>query len=62
MGTIVIGLLILGIVFLAARSLWRDKKAGKCCGCSCGCGKNSRKGHGKSSGASCCSGHAEPRP
>jgi len=36
-GTIVIGLIVAGIVFLAARSLHRDKKNGSACaGCS-GC-------------------------
>lgn len=37
MGTIIPALLVTGITFLSARSLWKNKKAGKCCGCS-GCG------------------------
>ena len=59
MGPILTGLVILGIAFLAARSLWRDKKAGKCCGCSGCCGKGVKKGHGKSSGAGCGCSHPE---
>jgi len=40
LGTIVIGFIVLGVLFLAARSIYRDKKSGKACGscsgCSCG--------------------------
>lgn len=47
MGTIIPAALVLGVSFLAARSIWRNKKAGKCCGCSNG------------GGCSCCHGKEE---
>lgn len=38
LSTILIGLAVLLLVFLAVRSIWRDKKRGKSCGsCSGGC-------------------------
>lgn len=50
LATILIGLVVLALVLLAARSIWRDKKQGKSCGscpggcsgCS-GCSAGSRK-------------------
>ena len=36
-GTIVIGLLVAGIVAAIIVKLVRDKRKGKCAGCSCGC-------------------------
>lgn len=42
MGTIVPALLVMGIAFLSARSIWKNKKAGKCCGCS-GCAGKCRE-------------------
>ncbi|MDO4329698.1 MAG: FeoB-associated Cys-rich membrane protein [Lachnospiraceae bacterium] len=37
MGTIVTALVVCGIAFLSARSIWKDKKAGKSCGGCSGC-------------------------
>ncbi len=37
MGTIITALVICIIVFLSARSIWKDKKAGKSCGGCSGC-------------------------
>ncbi|MCI9179416.1 MAG: FeoB-associated Cys-rich membrane protein [Lachnospiraceae bacterium] len=37
LGTIIPAIFIFGIAGLAARSVWKNKKAGKCCGCSGGC-------------------------
>ncbi|MCI9592947.1 MAG: FeoB-associated Cys-rich membrane protein [Lachnospiraceae bacterium] len=49
LGTIIPAVLVFGIAALAARSVWKNKKAGKCCGscggCSCGDGSH-RCGHG----------------
>lgn len=39
MGTIIPGLIVCGAAFLAARSIWKNKKAGKCCGSCSGCSK-----------------------
>lgn len=48
MGTIIPAILVFGIAGLAARSVWKNKKEGKCCGscggCSCGDGSH-RCGH-----------------
>lgn len=39
MGDIIIGIILLSVVALAARSLWKNHKAGKSCGgCSGDCG------------------------
>ena len=40
MGTYIVGAIVLGIVGLAIRKIYQDKKAGKGCGSceSCGCG------------------------
>ncbi|WP_244834452.1 FeoB-associated Cys-rich membrane protein [Clostridium sp. BJN0001] len=46
MGTVIVGLIILGVVFLIVRKMVHDKKNGKSsCGCNCGscggsCGSN----------------------
>ncbi|MDR3240072.1 MAG: FeoB-associated Cys-rich membrane protein [Clostridiales bacterium] len=45
-GTIITGLVLLGIVAAAAAKIRRDKKKGGCAGCSCGCTD--------SSASSCC--------
>ena len=45
MATVIIGLIVAFILFLAARKLYKDKKKGKslcggkcsCCGCGCAC-------------------------
>ncbi|MCD8325290.1 MAG: FeoB-associated Cys-rich membrane protein [Lachnospiraceae bacterium] len=38
MGNLIVGLILLVIVALAVRSIWKDKKSGKgCVGCSYGC-------------------------
>lgn len=53
-GTIIVGLLLLAVAVLAARSLWRGRKSGG--GCSCGgggcsgdcsscCGRGSKQFH-----------------
>lgn len=43
MGTLIVGILVLGVAALALRTLIRDKKNGKSCGGSCasckGCGR-----------------------
>ena len=36
MGTIVVGVIVAALVACAARSIYKDRKAGKCSGCS-GC-------------------------
>lgn len=46
-GTIIVGLLLLAVAVLAARTLWRGRKSGG--GCSCG-------GGGCSGDCSCCGG------
>lgn len=53
LSTIAIGLVVLLLIFLAMRSIWRDKKQGKSCGsCPGGC-----------SGCSgCCPGGRERTP
>ncbi|MCB7304698.1 FeoB-associated Cys-rich membrane protein [Bariatricus massiliensis] len=39
MGTVIVGIIILSAIGLAARSIYKDKKTGKCCGGDCGhCG------------------------
>lgn len=39
MGTVIVGIIILSAIGFAARSIYKDKKAGKCCGGDCGhCG------------------------
>lgn len=43
LGTIIPAILVFGIAALAAKSVWKSKKAGKCCGCSGGC--NCKEGH-----------------
>jgi len=35
-GTIIVGVVLLGIVGLVIRKLIKDKKNGKACGCDCG--------------------------
>ena len=37
MGTILTGLVLLGIVAVIILKIVRDKRKGKCAGCSCGC-------------------------
>jgi len=37
MGTILIGLILLGVVAGIILKIVRDKRKGKCAGCSCGC-------------------------
>ncbi|MCD7806773.1 MAG: FeoB-associated Cys-rich membrane protein [Lachnospiraceae bacterium] len=38
MGNLIVGLILLVIVALAVRSIWKDKKSGRgCAGCSHGC-------------------------
>ncbi len=46
MGTIVPGFVVAAVVFLAARSIWKDKKSGKTCSSCGGCGKGSCDCHG----------------
>ncbi|MCM1023765.1 MAG: FeoB-associated Cys-rich membrane protein [Prevotella sp.] len=47
MATLIVGLIVAAVIFLAARQLWKDKKSGKsscggncagCSGCCHGCG------------------------
>ena len=43
MGTFIVLLILIAIVFLAIRKIYKDKKSGKTCascsgGCDCGCG------------------------
>jgi hypothetical protein len=37
-GTILTGLVLLGVVAAVIVKIFRDKKKGKCAGCSCDCG------------------------
>ncbi|MFG6384329.1 MAG: FeoB-associated Cys-rich membrane protein [Lachnospiraceae bacterium] len=37
MGTLIVGIIVVIITICAARSLYKDKKAGKCCGSCSGC-------------------------
>ncbi|MDR2719103.1 MAG: FeoB-associated Cys-rich membrane protein [Treponema sp.] len=37
MGTMITGLILLGIVAAVVIKIYRDKKKNKCAGCSCGC-------------------------
>jgi|GEM_PF-4398477 len=37
LGTVIVGLIILGIIFAIVIKLASDKKKGKCPGCDCGC-------------------------
>ncbi|MCI8465930.1 MAG: FeoB-associated Cys-rich membrane protein [Lachnospiraceae bacterium] len=43
LATVLIGMALLGLVILAVRSIWRDKKQGKACG---SCGGNCSGCHG----------------
>ena len=36
MGTVIVSLIVVGMVVLAIRSIYRNKKSGKGCGCGCG--------------------------
>ena len=43
MGTFIVLLILIAVVFLAIRKIYKDKKSGKTCascsgGCDCGCG------------------------
>ncbi|MDR1156903.1 MAG: FeoB-associated Cys-rich membrane protein [Oscillospiraceae bacterium] len=38
LGTILVGLVVLGILAAIVAKLIRDKRKGKCVGCDCGCG------------------------
>ncbi|GBU25331.1 hypothetical protein R83H12_01974 [Fibrobacteria bacterium R8-3-H12] len=40
MGTLITGLILLGIVAAVIRKIYKDKKKGGCAGCSCGCGRH----------------------
>ena len=40
MGTVIIGFIVLAAAVFAAASVIRDKKKGKCAGCSCDCGNS----------------------
>ena len=57
MGTYIVGAIVLGIVGLAIRKIYQDKKAGKGCGSceSCGCGCSG--GNDNSDRSSNCCGH-----
>ena len=41
MGTILVVLVLLGIIAAAILKIVRDKRKGKCAGCSCGCASSS---------------------
>lgn len=46
MGTLIVGIIVAGIIFLAARKLYTDKKKGKSsCGCNCSCCPNNGACH-----------------
>ncbi|MGN0604294.1 MAG: FeoB-associated Cys-rich membrane protein [Oscillospiraceae bacterium] len=48
MTTVVIGIIVAGILFLAARQLYKDKKKGKSlCGGKCSCCPNGCACHGE---------------
>lgn len=38
MGTLVVGMIVLTLAALAGRSIYKDKKSGKCCGDCAHCG------------------------
>ncbi|MCI8549035.1 MAG: FeoB-associated Cys-rich membrane protein [Lachnospiraceae bacterium] len=61
LATILIGLAVLGMVALAVRSIWRNKKQGKCCGSCSGCSGCSAGCHGsgkiRGTGGEVCSGN-----
>ncbi|MCM1328237.1 MAG: FeoB-associated Cys-rich membrane protein [Ruminococcus sp.] len=41
MATLIVGLIVAAVIFLAARQLWKDKKSGKSsCGGNCSCCPN----------------------
>ncbi|MCI8639656.1 MAG: FeoB-associated Cys-rich membrane protein [Coprococcus sp.] len=44
MGTLVVGIIVLALVGLAGRSIYKNKKAGKCCGDCAHCGGACRRG------------------
>lgn len=47
MGTFIVGAVVLGIIILAARSVYKSRKKGDGCGCGCsGCGGSDDKKHG----------------
>lgn len=46
-GTIIVGLILLAIIFMIVRKMTNDRKKGKSsCGCNCGCCPNSENCHG----------------
>ncbi|MBS7370246.1 MAG: FeoB-associated Cys-rich membrane protein [Oscillospiraceae bacterium] len=54
MATVIIGIITAGLLFIAARKLYKDKKKGKClcggkCSCcpnGCACGKTGERSEG----------------